>query len=156
MNGSIDDATLVPLHEMQGDCDADTSLLRQMADDAKQFLLGFNWCLGVEEQYFGFGIGGIVAVFFFRIIPADPDVDASLWVIVGDLPPAYLVTDESRTAGQALRTYIAAMREWVAAVQLGLPVDDLIPVNVSPTPEWAAKLANRLDMLEDRFRPAGQ
>lgn len=149
MSAPVDLTTVVPVIEMKGDSETDTSLLQQLADEARQFLVGFQWCRAIEEEYFGCGVGGIVAVFLFRIVPATVDIDTWLWAIVGDLPPAYLVTDESRTPGQALRTYIAEMRRWVSAAQSGDPVEDLIPVNVPATPEWASRLSGRLDLLEE-------
>ena len=59
-----------------------------------------------------------------------------LWVIVGDLPPAHLVTEECTTAKDAVEGYIEEMREWVAAAKAGLTSAEPIPVNVSAMPEW--------------------
>ena len=86
---------------MKGDSDADTDLLNKMAEEAKVFIQAFDWCKGIKEAYFGCGIGSVVGVFFFSIVPASEEVDDCLWAIVGDLPPAYLVTDESRTPSEA-------------------------------------------------------
>ena len=71
-----------------------------------------------------------------------------LWVVVGDLPPAYLVTDDVPDALCALRDYIGLMRRWVAAVKAGEPVVDLIPVNAPATLANAEALRIRLDSLE--------
>ena len=46
-------------------------------------------------------IGGVVAVFLFRI-DGPPEVDPLLWVVVGDLPTAYLVTDDAPSPAIAL------------------------------------------------------
>jgi len=46
---------------------------------AKQFLTRF-----------GGGVGGIFAVFFFQIRPSRPNVEPWIWIIVGDIPSAYL------------------------------------------------------------------
>jgi hypothetical protein len=124
-----------------------------MATEAKAFILAFDWCKGVKDIYFGFGIGDVVGVFFLRIVPANDGVDECLWVIVGDIPSAYLVTDESRTPSDALRTYIAKMREWVAAAEAGQPVDELIPVRVPATRDTALALKKRLDFLEGEILP---
>ena len=93
-------------------------------------------------------------MFFFHIVPAGEEVDECLWAIVGDLPPAYLVTDESRTPFDALRTYITEMRLWVAAAEVGESVDELIPVNMPPTREAALALKRRLDFLESEILPS--
>src|SRR5262249_54855694 len=120
-----------------------------MRAGAERFLGSFAWCGGVAESYFGLGVGGIVAVFLFRIRPARAGVDEWLWVVTGDLPPAYLVTDQAPNPACALEGSIDRMREWAGAARRGRPVVDSIPVNVPPTPEWANKLAGRLDVLEE-------
>ena len=71
-----------------------------------------------------------------------------LWVITGDLPPAYLVTDDAPDWQGALAAYAGEMRKWVAAVRDGSSTADLIPVNVTPTAEHAAMLERRLDFIE--------
>jgi hypothetical protein len=95
-------------------------------------------------------------VFFFRIVAAQEGVDECLWVTVGDVPPAYLVTDESRTPAAALQTYIGEMRRWVAAAESGQSVEELIPVNITATREMALALKRRLDFLESQILPSCQ
>jgi hypothetical protein len=133
---------------MAGDGAKDTALLKEMLTEASKYLASFSWCGQIQKTYFGLGVGGIVAVFLFRLRPSEPDVDEWLWVVVGDVPPAYLVTEDAPNPACALKVYIDLMREWVKAVQEGRPTDELIPVNVDPTEEWANQLAGRLDFLE--------
>jgi len=40
-----------------------------MATDAEKYLRPFSWCQSIEAQYFGGGIGGVVAIFLFGIVP---------------------------------------------------------------------------------------
>ena len=154
MSQCIDFSSVVPLSEMRGDSDSDTDLLKNMAEDARAFLQGFEWCQSIQDVYFGCGVGGVVGVFFFRIVPAKERVDEYLWIIVGDIPPAYVITDENRRPSEALQAYIAEMLDWVAAVELGKPVDELIPVNVPPTREAAVQLKKRLSFLEAEILPS--
>jgi hypothetical protein len=139
---------VVPATEIAGDGAKDTVLLKEMLAEASTYLSSFHWSSQIEQSYFGLGVGGIVAVFLFRVRPSEPNVDDWLWVVVGDLPPAYLVTDEAPNPACALKMYIGLMREWVKAVHEGQPTDELIPVNVDPTEEWANQLGGRLDFLE--------
>lgn len=139
---------------MRGDSAADTDLLEKMAEEAKAFLQAFEWCTAIDGSYFGYGVGGVVGVFLFRIVPAAEGVDDCLWVIIGDLPPAYLVADENRTPGGALRSYTDQMRRWVAAVESAQPVDELIPVDAPATLETALALKKRLAFLEAEILPA--
>jgi hypothetical protein len=125
-----------------------------MEVEAEQYLSSFDWCKSIEERWFGWGLGGIVAVFLFKIIPASSEIDDLLWVIIGDLPPAYLVTDESPMPLDALRIYVNLMEEWVAAVRVGESAENCIPVNTLPTLENAYALETRLEFLKQKFLPA--
>jgi hypothetical protein len=124
-----------------------------MLGEAKEYLAAFDWCESIEESYFGLGVGGIVAVFLFKIRPRHEGVDELLWVVVGDLPKAYLVTDDSPSPRLALETYVELMSEWVDAATKGQPVDELIPVNVAPTLENAKLLEGRLAFLSAKIIP---
>ena len=71
----------------------------------------------------------------FEIVPTVSSADSILWVVVGDLPPAYLVVDDAAEPARALEVYIREVRKWVEAVKVGMPVAAPIPVNASPTAE---------------------
>jgi hypothetical protein len=144
----IDLTQLTPSGSLVGDEPEDTELLKQMLREAEDFIFAFSWCDRIKQSFFGCGIGGICAIFLFEIVPSRKGVDSWLWVIVGDLPPAYLVIDESPTPSAALKTYMVEMRRWIAAAQRHESVADLIPVNVPPTAENGAALEGRLSMLE--------
>ncbi len=68
--------------------------------------------------------------------------------VVGDLPPAYITTEDAPNPATALDGYIGAMDDWVKAAKAGQSVADLIPVNVSPTVENAKRLESRLRFLD--------
>src|ERR1700683_3971074 len=85
---------VMPIEHIYGEDAEDTKALRAMALDAERYILSFPWCKSVDTRYFGAGVGGVVAVFLFGILPARAGVDTWLWVVVGDLPSAYLVTDD--------------------------------------------------------------
>jgi hypothetical protein len=87
-------------------------------------------------------------VFLFKIMPATADADEWLWVIVGDLPSAYIVTDDARNPAAALDAYIGEMERWASAAEGGQSVENLIPVDVPPTPENAKRLRKRLAFLD--------
>jgi hypothetical protein len=150
---NIDLSKVTPATEMRGDSDQDTALLKQMLKEAEAYLCSFDWCESIAESYFGLGIGGVVAVSLFRIVPKQKAVDEWLWVVGGDLPPAYLVTDDNPTPASALEAYVAEMSAWADAVEKGQSVDDLIPVNVPPTRENAQQLRKRLTFLSEKVIP---
>src|ERR1700751_4125313 len=126
---------VMPIEDLCGEDPEDTRLLKSMGIDAENYLQAFSWCQSIESRCFGAGIGGVVAIFLFGIVPARPDVDEWLWVVVGDLPSASLVTDECKAPSEALETYIELMRRWVKLAKSGRTSPDVIPVNVSATLE---------------------
>jgi hypothetical protein len=139
--------------DIAGEDTEETAYLLDLASTAKEFLTSFRWCQSVSEIYFGDGVGKIVGIFLCRIGPAERGVDEWLWVIVGDIPPAYLVTDDCKSPGEALGRYVEEMSKWIALAREGKSSEDVIAVNVPPTPEWAEKLRRRLEMLEKLLRP---
>ena len=149
----VQPADLVPADNLKGDSEEDTVLLKSMAQEARDFLTGFRWCNCVRNLYFGVGIGGVIGTFLARISPTEPDVDEWLWVVVGDIPPACLVTEAIPSPIDALNGYIAEMERWVNATRRGESIGELIPVNVPPTEENATALQSRLDFIRIEVIP---
>lgn len=151
MNSRVDFSVLKAINEMKGEDANNIRLLKKMANDAREYLLSFEWCKEIEKGWFGWGVGGVCAVFLFRIVPSKRKVDRWLWVVVGDLPSAYLVVDESPTPLKALETYVELMQEWITAVKSGESIDNCIPVYAPATPKNADLLQRRLDFINKRF-----
>jgi hypothetical protein len=151
--GMIDLTTVTPADQLCGETPSATEELKTMLNDARAFLQSFDWCCQIKQSFFGFGIPGVAAVFLFEIRPVKEEIDNWLWVIVGDVPSAYLVTDEARNPAQALQVYISEMRLWVTAVKEDRSTSDLIPVNAPPTIEYAEMLHSRLAFLETGVLP---
>ena len=122
-----------------------------LAQQAENFLRWHTWCEDIKAGYVGLVFEGILGVFYFEISRGRPDVDDALWVVIGDLPPAYIVCDECPNAAAALEGYVGEMWRWVEAAREERPVDDLIPVNVPPTTENADLLGSRLTFIEEKI-----
>ena len=120
---------------------------RALLFKAREFLNAFPWCNAIQTIYVGCIVEGVVGVFLFEIIPSAPEIDKQLWVVVGDLPPAYLVTDQAQDPASALKLYIKEMKAWVIAVKSGSAIDHIIPVNAKASMENAAALDSRLNFL---------
>src|SRR5688572_17976183 len=108
---------LVRSELMQGETVAETESLRQYLAEAERFLRSHGWCGEIVERYFGYGVPDVLAIFLIRIRPLQPHVDEDLWVIVGDVPPAYIVTEGNDTPRDALAGYVEEMNRWVEAVE---------------------------------------
>lgn len=149
-------ADLVPISKISGDDETDTELLRKMAEDAKQYIASFAWCETVLDSFLAGGFGGIFAMFFLHIRPARAEVDPWLWVMIGDIPPAYLPLTDSHSPAEAFRTYVNGMSKWVelarkgetGSVEQGVP-----PVNLPATPEWAERVNQKLYGLTLTVKP---
>ena len=137
----------VPIQALCGEDDHDTALLREMAGQAVQYVREFPWCLEIHEQYFGDGIGGVVALFLFRVAIRELDAPEWLWVIVGDLPSTYFGFRDFPTPRAALLLYIEGVEEWLAASPEERASGDLIPIDVPRAPEYLVLLKGRADTL---------
>jgi hypothetical protein len=122
-----------------------------LAQKATSYLTAFRWCGDVRESFLAFDIGYPLGVFLFRIEPRLIGVDDTLWVVVGDGPPAFLVCDDAPDWYSALRCYVREMQRWVDAVRSGSGLDGIIPVNVPPTLEHAELLSSRLGFIQDHL-----
>lgn len=153
MTSDLPVSGVVLISQMTGEDDDETRRLRKMEQTAREFVCDFDWCEEIRDFYYGAAVGDVFAVFLAHIRPAHDSVDEYLWIVVGDLPSAYLVTDDSANPKEALEGYIREMRKWVALAKDGRSSDDVIPVNVPATPEWAKVLESRLDTLEQKIIP---
>ncbi|MFM9927484.1 hypothetical protein VLK31_31210 [Variovorax sp. H27-G14] len=131
--------------------DPDARSIEKLHTEARIFLEYYDWCETITEEYVGMVYPGIVGVFLFRFLPARKGVDEWVWVITGDLPPAYITCEDSPNPATALDSYIGAMLEWIRAIDEGAPTGQLIPVNVAPSKENAARLKTRLEFLDEKI-----
>jgi hypothetical protein len=149
----VDTTKLVRSSDIMGDDEEDTLLLRSMLDKAREYVRSFAWCPAIAAEYLGQGIGGVVAVFLFEFVEPVGGTDEQLWVVAGDLPSAYLVTDEAPDAAAALEAYCGLMEEWAETVLSGGPLAGVYPVRAKPTPEHAEMLLSRTSFIRKKILP---
>ncbi len=141
----------VDLIEEASDCLTDDLLER--LKEAKTFLSSFRWVVTIDQVYVGDHFEGIIGIFLFKITPRLFDVDDFVWVIVGDLPSAYIAVSDCPNPAAALDGYLGELEDWVAAVLNGEPTDKLMPVDVPANRENALALKSRLQFLDERILP---
>jgi hypothetical protein len=144
---------LVPAERIVGDDAEETGLLQQMLQEATDYLKSFRWCPPIDRIYLGAGVGGVVAAFLSHFRERIRGTDEWLWVVVGDLPSAYLVTDQADNPVSALKVYCQLMDDWANAVLEGRPLDDVFPVEAKPTPDNAQSLLRRTSFIRTRLLP---
>jgi hypothetical protein len=135
--------------------DIDLSLSPELQDtlsEARSFISFFNWG-NIKSGFLGAHFDGILSIFLFEIEPGRDDVDHWVWVLVGDIPPAYITCEDAKDPYEALDGYIGAMEDWVQAARNGTSIADLIPVNVPATPANATLLDTRLKFLDEEILP---
>ena len=71
----------IPVSEISGEDDLDTHLLRDMAEQAAQYVRSFAWCLELHEQFFADGVGGIAAIFLFFVTIRKVKKPEWIWVV---------------------------------------------------------------------------
>jgi len=150
---NVDLESLTPAEEIVGEDTEETALLKQMLQNATEYLRGFRWCPPIDKVYFGWGVGGVVATFLFHFQKPVHGTDEWLWVIEGDLPAAYLVLDQASDPGSALEVYCQLMDDWAKAVLDGRPLEGVFSVKAEPTPENARNLVKRLNFIRTRLLP---
>ncbi|WP_282609453.1 hypothetical protein [Pelagibius sp. Alg239-R121] len=148
----IDEATVFSLEEAPKLLEKeDFEFFDDLVNRSREYLEAFRWCDRVVSVRVGIFDPGVLGVFLLEIETSRPDVDELIWVIMGDLPPAYIAEQNPGScpnAACALDGYVRAMMDWVEAVEEGRSVAKLIPVNAPPTKEWAKYLRVRLEFIE--------
>jgi len=142
--------SVVPIDTMIGDDEDDNILLGQMSKDAEEYIRSFSWCGGILRAFFGGGVGGIFAVFLNQITPARADISFWIWIVVGDVPSAYLPIEDAESPTAVFEAYLGGMKKWIALAREGrtaTPEDGIPQFNVPHTPEWAEKLERRVRAL---------
>jgi hypothetical protein len=125
----------------------------ELVASMNSFLDGFSWAKRTGNVWVGESIPSVLGLFAVELDPASEDIDRHIWVVVGDLPPAYISTEYAQSPKAALEGYIAEMDAWVEAVKNGESVDQLIPVNGAPTKENVEVLESRLSFITDKILP---
>ena len=122
--------------------------------EAETYLSRFKWCRKIIDGWVASSFGYILNILYYKILPDKISCsDEFLWIIVGDIPPAYIDIVSAPTAYDALECYIDLMQEWVENVMNGETVEDCYPLNVPPQKEYAQMLDTRIRMLKEDFLP---
>lgn len=134
----------IPIEEMRGDDDIDDRLLHQMANEADAYIRSFAWCQELHEKYFGFGCGGVVALFLFSITIRKAKNPEWVWVIVGDIPSCYLEFKGFERPRAALLRYIEGLEDWIDTPSgKRRSRNDLPPIDVPPGREYVELLKKK-------------
>ena len=140
--------------DLDGGNAEETAFLMSMAEEALTYVRSFRWAPPISDSFMAFGIGKVLALFLVRFeqtIEGGPDDE--LWVVVGDLPSAYFVTEAAPDPAEALAAYCELMEDWADRVLEGRNLEGVYPIPVAPTQDHAKMLKDRVNMIRSRFIP---
>ena len=121
----------------------------ELTERAKRYLSDMSWCVKLNQGWLAYALGYIIGVYLIHFQPNRDDIPEYVWVVIGDIPPAYLDVEYCPDWLAAVDGYIVEMQEWVDRVLNRLPIDHtVISVNVPPEEEWAESLGSRLKFIQ--------
>lgn len=144
---------LISEHKLANECGDDAPVLLKMVARAKDYIAQFHWSPNITEAFVGYALDWIVAAVLIKFEKAieSGQADEQLWVIVGDLPSAYLVVDSARDGREALERYCELMTEWITAVEEKQNLDDVFPVDAIPSPKNVEALKSRIRFIRSEL-----
>jgi hypothetical protein len=155
-DGPLDTKSMIPIKNIAKARIEYANEVAALSEKARAYLDSMPWCKNILHGWLDHASGYIIGVFYFHLAPSRAGAPSFVWVIVGDLPPAYLDVELCPSGQEAVQGYICEMQEWVDRVLAGRPIDDtVIPVNVPPEKEWAESLQGRLNLLRESY-PEGK
>lgn len=131
--------------------DKEDVVVHKLYHEAETYLLSHPWCSDIEEAWVGAQWDDILTIFLLKINSNQLDVDEYVWIIIGDIPSAYIDIESATNIKEVLECYIFIMTEWIEAVQKNKAVEECYPVEVSPTQENAIMLEKRLKFIEEKM-----
>ncbi len=157
----VDTTAMIPVADVPASGGDQPERLFEMGAEAERFLTAHRWCGRVTGAFLAWGVAGVLAVFYFEIEPASPNADDAVWVIVGDVPPAYMDVPSCPTPLSAVDAYATCMEDWANDVLAGRSVAEDIPVYyrdstnpVPATPEMAEMVLSRMGTIGRIILPA--
>lgn len=94
-------------------------------------------------------IQGVFAINIFEVRSSNPNVDKYIWVLTGDLPPAYIDIESASYPLEVLSAYIEIMQDWVDTIKEEGNVEECYPVEVEVNLNHADMLDYRLKLLRE-------
>ncbi len=122
-------------------------LLSLMEADASAYIAEFRWAPPIADIHLCFGVGKVIELFLVSFTEPVDGSDDRLWVVVGDLPSAYLVVNDNDDPRQAMAQYCDLMADWCSAVEQGSDMSEVFPVSAPAALENAGLLRSRIAFI---------
>ena len=126
----------------------------KLSELAGDYLNTFEWCEKIVKGWVVNDFGYILCIFYFEIeTNRDSEADDHIWVIIGDLPTAYIDLISATTSKEALVHYCDLMEDWINCIKNGQTVEDCYPISALPTLEHANMLQSRIELIKTDYIP---
>ncbi len=132
---------------------------RKLPVRATAFIKQAGWLRSIEVLYGRLQIDPIFALYLVDC-SSNPKMPPYIWVIVGDIPPAFLSTTVNPSAIAAVETYVAELRWWSKTLLEGGDMAECMPIlhadsfrPLPPTPKTATMVGERADAVERLILP---
>ena len=123
--------------------------LEEFCNQGKNYIERYTWCEGVNNAWLAYYLEGIFAINIFEVSSSNPNVDKYIWILTGDLPPAYIDIESASFPLEVLSAYIEIMQDWVDTVKADGNVEECYPVEVEANLDHAEMLDYRLKLLRE-------
>ncbi|MBV7265152.1 hypothetical protein [Erythrobacter ani] len=126
----------------------------KIVHEGLDYLKSFEWVDSLDRYRVDFCLPGVVALLSVEISAVSNEVDRELWVVSGDLPDAYFVKDQAKTASRALAVYCDLMEAWVECVRSNGDFSQVYPVEAQPSAANAEMLESRINFIRSEVIPS--
>jgi hypothetical protein len=96
------------------------------------------------------GLVDKLAVFLFRIIPLR-GADEYVWIVVGDIPTAYIDIESAVNGACAIQAYTDIMEDWILIVKEGGNMNEVYPIEVPANITYANMLESRINFIRENI-----
>lgn len=120
--------------------------------EASSYLLSHEWCDKISNAWLATSWGCFLCVFLYQIESDIPEVDDYVWIVVGDIPPAYIDIIGANQPNEVIESYVDIMTDWLDTVYQGKSVVECYPVEVPATKEYAKMLEIRLKDIAEELK----
>ena len=145
---------MIKLDEIKESINTYADEVLTLSVEARNYLNSFKWCGKILNGWLVKDWGYMLCLFYFEIDPIpESGADNFIWIIVGDVPPAYIDIVSAKNELEALEVYVDLMEEWIDNAKRGKSVKDCFPINVEPSKKYANMLFNRIKIIKNDFIP---
>ena len=125
----------------------------KIVNEGLTYLSSFEWVESIDRYHVEFLMPEFIVLLLAEIRGTSAEVDKELWVVSGDLPDAYFVKDQAKTAPRALTVYCDLMEAWVECVSSKGDFSQVYPVEAQPSAENAQMLKSRINFIRSEVIP---